>query len=86
MKMSFLAGVLAAGVFFTGVSADACAVKKVPYPAGTKVEGAASVQGTEIDHADSIYYMHPDFYEMKSNAHRLFLHNYPTYQQTTEYT
>ena len=86
MKKSFWAGVLAAGMLFAGASADACTIKMVPYPAGTKIEGAASAQGTEVDHADSIYYTHPDFYAMKSNDHLLLLQNYPTYQQTTEYT
>ncbi|MBO4779063.1 MAG: C39 family peptidase, partial [Selenomonadaceae bacterium] len=35
---------------------------------------------------DSIYFTHPDFANMTSNADRIILSNYPTYQQTTEYS
>ena len=40
----------------------------------------------DINHDDSIYYAHPDFYEMTSTADRIILPHYPTYQQTTEYS
>ena len=40
----------------------------------------------EINHPNSIYYKHPDFYNMTSTDDRIILPNYPTYQQTTEYT
>lgn len=40
----------------------------------------------EINHADSIYYTHPDFYNMTSTDGKIILTHYPTYQQTTEYS
>ena len=40
----------------------------------------------EINHANSIYYPHLDFYNMTSNADRIILPHYPTYQQTTEFS
>ena len=40
----------------------------------------------EINHLNSIYYKHPDFYNMTSTADRIILTHYPTYQQTTEYS
>ena len=47
--------------------------------------GAAAAPA-EINHADSIYYAHPDFYNMPSIDTRIILPHYPTYQQTTEYS
>lgn len=47
--------------------------------------GAAAAPA-DINHADSIYYMHPDFYNMPSTDTRIILPHYPTYQQTTEYS
>ena len=86
MKISFLTRLLVGSLLVFSSAAGVEAAKVVPYPAGAKIEGAASVQGTEIDHADSIYYAHPDFYKMKGNKHLTLLQQYPTYQQTTEYT
>ena len=40
----------------------------------------------EINHTASIYYPQINFYEMASTTDRIILTNYPTYQQTTEYT
>ena len=40
----------------------------------------------EINHPDSIYFSHPDFYNMTSTEGRIILEHYPTYQQTTEYS
>jgi hypothetical protein len=48
-------------------------------------EGAAAAPA-EINHSDSIYFTEPDFYNMDSTDSRIILKNYPTYQQTTEYT
>ena len=48
--------------------------------------GGASTAPTEINHADSIYYTHPDFYNMTSTDDRIILPHYPTYQQTTDYS
>ena len=86
IKKLVVSAVVLGSFTVTGISAGVCAERTVPYPAGTKIAGAASVQGSEIDHKDSIYYTHPDFYTMKGNENRLLLHNYPTYQQTTECT
>ncbi|MBQ6298402.1 MAG: C39 family peptidase [Selenomonadaceae bacterium] len=40
----------------------------------------------EINHPHSIYYKHPDFYNMTSTDSRIILTHYPTYQQTTEFS
>lgn len=40
----------------------------------------------EMNHEDSIYFAHPNFYEMTSDDDRVILTHYPTYQQTTLYT
>lgn len=40
----------------------------------------------EINHSDSIYYPHLDFFNMTSTDDRIILTNYPTFQQTTKYT
>lgn len=84
-KKGVLLGVMALSLVWSGFSGTAFAERSVPYPTGCKVEGAASVQGIG-NHADSVYYAHPDFYTMKGNDHLLLLSQYPTYQQTTEYT
>ena len=86
MKRNFLAGMMAGALLLGGTMAAQAAERTVPYPAGAKLEGPAAVQGTEINHKDSPYFTHPDFYAMKGNSRLVLLHNYPTYQQTTEYT
>ena len=50
-----------------------------------ETSGAAAAPDA-INHADSIYYAHLDFYSMPSTEDRIILPNYPTYQQTTEYS
>ena len=40
----------------------------------------------EMNHDDSIYFAHPNFYEMTSDGDRVILTHYATYQQTTLYT
>lgn len=39
-----------------------------------------------INHANSIYYTRPDFYNMTSTTDRIILTNFPTPQQETEYS
>jgi len=63
---------LAAAILLTALFiGTACAKEKSP---------------AQINHADSIYYAQPDFYNMPSTADRIILPRYPTYQQTTEYS
>lgn len=59
----------------------------IPYPDSydTTASGASSYDGMD-DHFDSPYFMHPDFYNMKSNDSLTIISNFETYQQTTEYT
>lgn len=67
---------------------DAAEVTKViPYPEGieTAVEGASSAP-KEINHPHSIYFSENDYFTMANTENRTMLRNYPTYQQTTEYT
>ena len=61
-------------LFFIGT---ACAEEESSSPADAP---------KEINHADSIYYTHLDFYNMTSTADRIILPHYKTYQQTTEYS
>ena len=64
------------------------AVKVIPYPpeAETKIDGASAAPA-EINHKGSAYFdTGIDFYEAVSTDSRIILKNYPTYQQTTEYT
>ena len=59
----------------------------IPYPAGTDTASAgASSAPTEINHAISPYFNHPDYYNLKSNESLTILPHYKTYQQTTEET
>ncbi len=53
--------------------------------ASAEDEGAAAAPA-EINHAESIYFTEPDFYNMTSTDSLIILPKYPTYQQTTEYT
>lgn len=48
--------------------------------------GGADAYGNAGDHADSIYYGNPDFYNMESNDHLTILSNFKTMQQTTEWS
>lgn len=57
----------------------------IPYPAGIDKKGAASVP-EEINHPDSLYFKHPDYYNLKSNATLTMISHFKTYQQTTEET
>lgn len=57
----------------------------IPYPRGIVLGGAASYLGT-VNHVDSAYYKHPDFYNLGNTTSRTLLPHFKTYQQTTEYT
>lgn len=47
--------------------------------------GAAQFLG-KMDHKDSLYYWHPDFYNRKSSENLLLLEKFKTRQQNTDYT
>lgn len=78
MKKFFAAALMTA--LFMG---NACA-EKIPTPAGD-IAGAAAAPA-DINHADSIYFPNVNFGTLNSNANRIILTNYPTYQQTSSYT
>ena len=83
MKKTFLLAMLA-GIF----SINTAFAETIPYPKDLVIkpdEGAVSAPA-EINHNDSMYFSENDFYNMTSTADRIILKNYPTYQQTTEYT
>ncbi len=63
-------------------------LRVIPYPEGidTKSEGASSAPDI-INHKYSIYFdTMTDYFELGSNARRVMLKHYPTYQQTRENT
>lgn len=55
------------------------------YKESPKQEGASAFAG-KLNHPDSKYYKHNDFYNMKSDENLHILSHFKTYQQTTEYT
>ena len=61
----------------------------IPYPAKygncPALDGASSFGGA-TDHLQSRYYVANDYFHMKSDATLHILHQFQTYQQTTEYT
>ena len=61
----------------------------IPYPQKygncPALDGASSFGGT-ADHLQSRYYVANDYFNMKSDATLHILHQFQTYQQTTEYT
>ena len=59
----------------------------IPFPENydTTSSGASSYENCG-DHADSIYFAHPDYYNMTSTDTLTILTGFKTYQQTTEYT
>lgn len=73
---------------FTGCASKSKTPEKhtIPYPDNydTMSNGASSYDSVG-DHTDSPYFMHPDFYNMKSTDTLTILPNFKTYQQTTEY-
>jgi len=48
--------------------------------------GGAAVAPAEINHTDSIYFAQTDFSSMKTTGDRIFLENYPTYQQKSDFS
>lgn len=60
---------------------------QIAYPDGydTTTTGASSYANSG-DHFDSIYFAHPDVYNMKSTDTLTIIPKFETYQQTTEYT
>ncbi|MEA5026309.1 MAG: C39 family peptidase [Erysipelotrichaceae bacterium] len=48
--------------------------------------GGADAYDNSGDHADSMYYVNPDFYNMTSNDHLTIITNFKTAQQTTEWS
>ena len=61
----------------------------IPYPekyGNCPAMNGASSFGGATDHLQSRYYVANDFYHMKSDATLHILHQFQTYQQTTEYT
>lgn len=61
--------------------------RTIPYPPGydTTSEGASSYARSG-DHEDSPYFVHPDFYNLKSKKSLTIIPRFKTYQQTTEVT
>lgn len=57
----------------------------IPFPPGIELGGAAAYLGT-VDHPDSPYHKHPDFYTMRNSDSLSILRRFKTYQQTTEET
>ena len=70
------------------ITAEASA-PMIPYPEKygncPALDGASSFGGV-TDHLQSRYYVTNDYYHMKSDATLHILHQFQTYQQTTEYT
>ncbi len=80
--------VLAAGIFAISATLSANCAQQIPYPAGldTQSEGASSAPNT-INHAQSNYFNHADFYNLTQPTQNIvLLKHYPTYQQTRENT
>jgi len=48
--------------------------------------GGADAYGNAGDHAASVYYGNPDFYNMESDDQLTIIKNFKTFQQTTEYS
>ena len=49
-------------------------------------DGEANEFNNELDHINSKYYIHHDFYNLKSQGSLHIISYFLTYQQTTEYT
>lgn len=65
------------------VGGNANPLRQISEPAGAQAAAAAPA---EINHKDSPYFIHPDFFNLRSNNHLTILTNYPTYQQAEENT
>ena len=64
------------------VKTKADAIEMVDY----EEYGGADSYGNSGDHADSAYYVNPDFYNMVSNDHLTIITNFKTAQQTAEWS
>ena len=72
-----------------GEIANVSQEQTIPYPEKygncPALDGASSFGGA-ADHLQSRYYVANDYFQMKSDATLHILHQFQTYQQTTEYT
>ncbi len=59
---------------------------KIPYAVDLSPEDGADSVERQGDHADSIYFAHPDFYNMESNDTLTILTNFRTIQQSSEWS
>lgn len=83
MRKIFIAAIILTALLIGNTSAE----KIIPRPEVYDAESLGAAWATdETNHADSIYYTRPDFYNMTSTADRIILTQYPTYQQMTEYS
>ena len=77
------------GAVFLSTMLFANTVSAEEIPRGEMIDKdsiGAAFAAEEINHADSIYFEEPDFYNMESTENKIILPQYPTYQQTTEYS
>ena len=77
--------IFAAAILLTALLIGNATAEKIPEPAADDPEGATAAPA-DINHVNSIYFPHVDFSSMTSNADRIILTDYPTYQQTTGYS
>ena len=59
---------------------------KIPYAVDLSPEDGSDSVERQGDHADSIYFAHPDFYNMESTDTLTILTNFQTIQQTSEWS
>lgn len=76
---------LIAAILLTALLIGTACAEKIPEPATDDPEGATAAPA-DINHANSIYFPQIDFAALTSNADRIILADYPTYQQTTGYS
>lgn len=62
--------------------------KPAVIPAASDIDpyGGADYYDNGGDHPDSMYYVSPDFYRMRSNDHLTILESFKTFQQTSEWS
>ncbi|MDD3171317.1 MAG: hypothetical protein PHO86_03235 [Bacilli bacterium] len=73
-------------LFVTGCSSTAKVKPEMITGDDNDEYGGADCYDNLGDHADSNYWVNPDFYNLKSNDNLTILSNYQTFLQTTEYT
>lgn len=59
---------------------------KIPHNVDLEPEAGADMYEREGDHPDSIYFAHPDFYNMESTDTLTILPHFQTHQQTSEWS